>query len=250
MEPSPDLRELLERWPFDSENCARIVRGTDQREILQVRLPLGIEQYELDGRPDGRRPHDVDSALDFHLARLNEAQARGEADAFRLSPKECAELFEEGVLYYYRYLHLFHLKDWARTARDTSRNLRLFDFVHEHARRKEDRLQLEQWRPYILRMNAIARAMLEVGRQAHDQALKIIRQAIETVEALPALDNPTFQVERDRALDALRESAAEIESNRPVSERQRLERELRTAVETQEFERAADLRDRIRLLSE
>ena len=54
---------------------------------------------------------------------------------------------------------------WLRltiTQRDTAtRNLRLFDFVHQHAHRKEDRHHLEQWRPYILRINAVARAWQE-----------------------------------------------------------------------------------------
>jgi hypothetical protein len=249
MSSSPDIRELLRSWPFEPNNCARLVRGTDGREILQVRLPVGIEQYELNGRPDGQRPHDVESALEYQFARLKEARAAGTEAAFRLGAEDCRELFEEGVLYYYRYLHLFQLKDWTRTARDTARNLALFDFVHRYARRKEDRQQLEQWRPYILRMNAIARAMVGIDEQSHEAALKIIRETIDKIESLPALDNPTFQFERDRSLEALRETITYIEKLRPVSERQRLERELRAAIETQEFERAAALRDQIRSLS-
>jgi len=47
-----------------------VARGVDGRPIMQVRTPLGIEQYELDGRPDGRHPHDMESVLDFQHARL------------------------------------------------------------------------------------------------------------------------------------------------------------------------------------
>ena len=56
MNNSPDLRQILKAWPYDPEHDARIVRGDDGRELLQVRTPLGIEQYEMDGRPDGLRP--------------------------------------------------------------------------------------------------------------------------------------------------------------------------------------------------
>ena len=42
--------------------------------------------------------------------------------------------------------------------------------------------------------------------------------------------------------------ASQIEESKPVSELEHLERELRQAIETQHFERAADLRDRIRAL--
>ena len=126
--------------------------------MLQVRTPVGIEQYELEGRPDGQRPHNAESAFAFYQARFDRLKAASEEDEFRLNHTECVELFEESVLYYFRYLHLFQLKEWTLTARDTTRNLRVFDFVHHYAQRKEDRQHLEQWRPYILRMHTIARA--------------------------------------------------------------------------------------------
>ena len=84
MNGSVDLRSLLDAWPHDPDENVRIIRGHDGREIMQVRLPLGMEQYELDGRPDGRRPHGMVSALDYQLRRLALAQAKGRED--RMSP--------------------------------------------------------------------------------------------------------------------------------------------------------------------
>jgi excinuclease UvrABC helicase subunit UvrB len=92
--------------------------------------------------------------------------------------------------------------------------------------------------------------MLELETRAHDRALTILRETIAQIETLPELDNQTFEVERERSLEALRETAANIEKNRPLSEREQLERELRKAVEAEKFERAAELRDRIRVLSD
>ena len=43
-----DVRRLLENWPYDPDKNIRVLRGRDGRELLQVRLPLGLEQYELD----------------------------------------------------------------------------------------------------------------------------------------------------------------------------------------------------------
>jgi hypothetical protein len=245
-----DLRDVLGDWPYDPDDCVRLVRGADGREIMQVRQPLGIEQYEVDGRPDGERPYGEESALAYHMARQAKAQAEGAKKPFKLSAEECAELFGEGVLYYYRYAHLFQIKDWERTARDTARNLRLFDFVHRHARREEDRMQLEQWRPYVLRVNAVARAMLALDAGRHDEALRIAEGAIERVEGLAEMENPTFQFERQRSVLALRELVGEIEKARPVSELDRLQAELQKAVESEQFEQAAQLRDRIRVLRE
>lgn len=248
MNDSVDIRGLLESWPYDADENVRLVRGEDGREVLQVRLPLGLEQYEMEGRPDGLRPHGKESLLEFHLERLAHAKATGQEQAFSLEEKTCAELFAEGTIYYCRYLRLFQIKDWPRTVRDTARNLRLFDFVNRYAEREEDRMYLEQWRPYILRIHAIAAAMIEIERGRYDDALQAVNSAIGTIEALTELEEETFKFERQRSLVALREIAAQIEKNRPLSELEVLERRLRRAIEKQEFERAAQLRDRIRAL--
>ena len=83
MRKSPDIRELLEEWPYDADNSTRIVPCADGRDVLQVRTPVGIEQYELAGRPDGLRPHNAESAFEFYHARLVRLQAAGEQDEFR-----------------------------------------------------------------------------------------------------------------------------------------------------------------------
>jgi UvrB/uvrC motif len=242
----PDLKALLEAWAYDPDDCVRVVTLADGREVMQVRLPLGIEQYEVDGRPDGQRPHSAESALDYHVERSKKA---GEP-AFELSPDDCVELFNEGVLYYYRYLHLFQINDWRRTVRDTTRNLLLFDFVHRHATRDEDKDYLEQWRPYVLRINAVAAAMLELADDCHEKALLIVKTATDRIEALPETDEDTFKFERQRSLDALQDLAAQIEKTMPQTELQKLETQLTEAVTAEHYEHAAKLRDQIRRLQD
>ncbi|HEV2207739.1 MAG TPA: UvrB/UvrC motif-containing protein [Verrucomicrobiae bacterium] len=248
MSESVDLRKILENWPYDPENDTRLARGEDGREFLQVRTPMGLEQFELDGRPDGARPHGMDSALEYYTQKLAQARAAGKEADFDLGPRECSELFNEGTLYYFRYVRLFQVKDWIRTIRDTARNLQVFDLVHRYGRRDEDRQFLEKWRPYILRVNASAAIMLELQKNAYDSALRLAKEAIDKVQALQEQDDETFQFERDRSITALGELASQIEKNRPLSELQRLEHQLQRAIERQEFERAAQLRDRIRSL--
>src|ERR1700704_3254846 len=93
-----DLRQLFKTWPYDPENDARIFQTGDGREILQVRTPLGIEQFEMEGRPDGARPRGMESALEFHLRRLEEAKVAQREAHIELGAGECAELFNEGML--------------------------------------------------------------------------------------------------------------------------------------------------------
>lgn len=245
-----DLRQILKSWPYDPENDARLVPGEDGRPLLQVRTPLGLEQYELDGRPDGARPHAKESILEFQLDRLAQAKAGGREADFALGARECGELFNEGTLYYLRYVRLFQLKDWARTVRDTTRNLRAFDLIHRYAQREEDQQFLEKWRPYVLHVNASAAAMLALDSKAYDEALRLVQEAIDKTEALPELDDETFRFERKRCLGSLRELTVQIRTNRPRSQLEQLEHQLHRAVERQEFERAAELRDRIRALKQ
>lgn len=248
MRNNPDLKAVLDSWPYDPDDCVRVAKLADGREVMQVRLPLGLEQYELDGRPDGHRPHDVESAFDYQLAVFEKTKTAGKEAAFRLDPDACVELFNEGVLFYYRYLHLFQLKDWPRTVRDTARNLQLFDFVRRYAAREEDKQYLEQWRPYVLRINAVAAAMIELGENNHQQALAIVKDAAEKIEALPENEEDTFKFERHRSLEALHELGDQIEKSKPLTELQKLERQLHDAVTSESYERAAELRDRIRTL--
>jgi len=246
MNDSADLRQILKNWPYDPEDDARIIRGDDSRELMQVRTLLGIEQYEMDGRPDGERPHGMETALEYHLSRLDLATSgAGEAD-FGLNALECGELFHEGTLYYFRYVRLFQLKDWERTVRDTARNLRAFDFLHRYARREEDQQFLEKWRPYILRVNGSAMVMQAMEKNAYDEALRLAREAIQKIESLEDLEDDTFKFERERSVMAMRELESQIQKNRPLSELEQLEHQLRRAIDKQDFERAARLRDRIR----
>jgi hypothetical protein len=243
-----DLRALLESWPYDPEQNVRRAKGADGREVLQVRLPLGIEQYEVNGRPDGERPYGKESVLEYHLERLGEAGRAGRAAEFHLDSEQCEELFAEGTLYYYRYLHLFQIKDWLGTMRDTARNLQVFDLVRDYAEDEDDKVYLEQWRPYLIRINAVAAAMLQIEQADYGGALEAVRAAIQKIDGLEELDDETFQFERERSLAALREIATQIEETKPRSQIEELELELKKAIAVQHFERAADLRDRIRAL--
>ena len=184
MSDSVDLRKLLSAWPYDADDDARFVLGDDGRKVLQVRTPVGIEQYELEGRPDGMRPHGRESALEYQLGRLEKARNEGRDKHFSLSATDCGELFNEGTLYYFRYVRLFQLRDWARTIRDTARNLRAFDLIRRYAAREEDRSFLEKWRPYVVRVNGTAKAMDALDKKAYDAAFRFVEETISDIEAL------------------------------------------------------------------
>ena len=105
---SLDLNTLLNDWPHESGAIkVRKVPGLDGREKLQLRIDLGLLQMEMEGRPDGQRPHNCESYLVYHQRRAVRAAERGEE--YELTPEQCGELQQEGIQYYHRYLSLFQI---------------------------------------------------------------------------------------------------------------------------------------------
>lgn len=241
-----DLRRFLEKWPYDPEEPIRAVHGRDGRRKLQLRLPLGVEQYELDGRPDGARPRGCTSLLVFWEGRLRTFRRRRGSDAgFALPDDACRDLRDEALLYYSRYILLFQLGEYGRCARDTARNLRCLDLIRRYGRAGETWDSLEHYRPYIVRMNRASRALLAMQRNQYDIALGELRAGARTIEELPAEDEMGLKFEKKRSLAFLKELEREIRRVRPLSPRERLEKKLRKAVRRENYELAARLRDRI-----
>jgi hypothetical protein len=154
-----DLKPCLDAWPYDAARNVRINLGGNGRPIILVRRPMGLEQYEADGRPDGRKIHGMESVLDFHLARISAAKLTQTEANLELTPKECAELFEEARVFYQRLVVLIRVKDWLRAERDATQILRLCDCAKQHAQCPEDRAHLEPWRSRLTRIHAAARTM-------------------------------------------------------------------------------------------
>jgi hypothetical protein len=206
-----DLRSFLGSWPYDPENNVRVARGADCREIILVRQPMGLEEYEIDGRPDGRRIHGMESVFHFHRARFDATKQSNGLIGFDLSTKDCDELFDESVLYHDRLLVLFRLKKWTCVERDAAHILRLIEFIKQHARCEEDRVQLDHWRPDIARIDAAARAMILLEKGQYRDALRIACDVIGNFEIV-ADDCPDNGTLAKALVESVRESLA----NRPT----------------------------------
>ena len=246
-----DLTPLIQAWNFNPDSNVRKIKGADGVQKVQVRVDQGafqgILQLSLDGRPDGKKPHGHDFALDYYRALLegHKRENPNDTDGFSLDSDACQELFEEGARVYGRYAFLLQIKDYDRVVRDTERNMELFGFINTYGEGEEDRLNLEKWWPYILRINATARSMLAQHRGDFDDALEVVEEAREQIDDLPEVDAEEFFVERKRSHEALDELEESVRSKRPPSRAEKLEQELQEAVDEEEFERAASIRDEL-----
>lgn len=245
---SKDLSVLLHGWDYNSnEVTVRRVLGIDGREKIQMRLDLGVLQMEPDGRPDGRRPHGYESLLEYHLDRREQFVPK-EDEAWGLNDNECGEIKQEAMQYYYRYLSMFHLGDYWSVLRDTERNMRVFDLIRDNAIEENDRMSLEQFRPYVLMMSARARACIALEEKHYDRALDLIEDGIEDIKIFFQSVDREDLIDQCREIQFLEEWSDRIRNNRPLTPAERLKRELSQAVEKEDYERAAQLRDQIREL--
>jgi len=244
---SLDLNSILKDWPHENGTIkVRKIIGLDGREKLQLRIDLGVLQMEMTGRPDGQRPHNCESLLAYHQSRA--VRAEEQAEDYELSPEQCTELQQEGIQYYHRYLSLFQINDFAGVVRDTQRNLDLFDFVLAHTDREELSWGLQQFRPYVLMMNTRARASILLGQGKFAEAMSEIQRGRDAIADFFQRSNFPELASKSSEINFLDDWLEEVRAKRPLSKLEIMQREMESAITKEMYERAAQLRDAIKLL--
>ncbi|MCY3772157.1 MAG: UvrB/UvrC motif-containing protein [Gemmatimonadetes bacterium] len=244
-----DIGRLLDEWEYTGPDklIVRKIKGEDGRTRIQMRVDLGILQMEWSGRPDGGTPHGKASLLDHYLERLEKRKADKGPDAqLNLSHEDCVNLQSESLQYYYRRICMFELESYHEACRDAEHNLQIMDMVRTHAENDDDRLSFEQYRPFVIMHRTRARSLIATGTGDTDKALHHIEEGIEEIETFFRSYDRNDLVEESQELKILRDMAEEIRKQQPRSEEDRLRAELTEAVENEEFERAAEIRDELK----
>lgn len=234
-----DIDHVIRNWDYDpSEISVRLVEAADGREVLQMRVELGVLQLEAEHRPDGTRPGGSETYYDYLLG-----LSVHEGDTFVMTEEQCAEADREFIQFYHRRICWLALREYRRAAQDADHNLAFMDFVRDHSPNDEWLESHEQYRPFILfhRTQAMALAMLdEAGPEAAiaevNRGIDMIHQFYDAVESEEGVEDD----EMVNRLTDLRESLRE-----QYSVGRTLEEQLAEAVAAEEYERAARLRDQI-----
>jgi hypothetical protein len=242
-----DIGPVLRGWDYEPGTInVRKIKGLDGQPKLQMRLDLGLLQMELNGRPDGARPHGCESLLEYFEKRLTDHRRKhGTELGVHLGAQECQNLREEAVMYYQRYLSLFVLEDFPGVVRDTARNLRVLDICGKYAEEEQDRLVLEQYRPYIMMMNTRAQASILTKDERFPEALAVIESGLAKIKEFFEQFGQDEAYGHSNEVKVLKRFAREIRKKLPVSPVQKLQRKLERAVKNEEYEEAARLRDKI-----
>lgn len=278
---SDDISRILQEWPYESGQLSvRLIEGQDGRPKVQLRLDLGMLQMEVEGRPDGQRPGGYESLLEMYESMLDDAQATageeagelfagagepelpspepggeeadesGHPSGFAIDQDACRELREEAVQYYHRYVALFILEDFEGVIRDTSRNLRVLDLCARFGETEEDRSVLEQFRPYIVMMRARAMASQSVKDKEPKAAILALDEALENLRTHFAETGQADQFEQSGEVQLLRGMRDALVPKLPVSQKSELRDRLKKALDQENYELAAILRDELRMMPE
>jgi hypothetical protein len=230
-----DISVILKEWPFEPGKLnVRIFEVEDGREVLQMRMEMGVVQMEMQGRPDGLSQDGFSSLLDLY-------ESRGTAGG--LDSDACRRLREEGVQRSHRAAALFSMSRWEEVIRDCNRNLELFDLCKHHANEEQDREALEQFRAPVIALRTRSAAEWAVSVENTIEAMSAIEQGIELLREVLGEDS-----EESNEMQLLLGMKEALVPRLPTSERADIEERLATAIKNENYELAAILRDEIRLL--
>jgi hypothetical protein len=244
-----DIDEALQGWPYEpdpGEVIAREVRARDGRNVLQIRIELGLLQLEVDGRPDGVRPHSFATYLDYLRHRASSrASSQSGKPPWTMSAEHCAEADREFAQYYHRRVAWLTLQRYDRALLDADHSIALMDFVRKFATDADYIASHERLRGLVLFHRTQAAAALALERRKPEEAVDSVREGMERlVEHQQAVASEPDESPNDPLIEQLRVLEREIRKNFAVEKT--LREQLDEAVADEDYELAARLRDQIK----
>lgn len=240
-----DIDEALQNWPYEpdpGEVIAREVRARDGRNVLQIRIELGLMQLEVEGRPDGVRPHSFATYLDYLRHR---STVRGGKSPWTMTAEHCVEADREFVQFYHRRVAWLTLQRYDKALQDADHSLALMEFVRKYAPDPEYVASHERYRGLVLFHRTQAAAALALERRKPEEAIDVVRDGMERlIEHQQVVANESEETPNEALIEQLRVLEREIRKNFAVEKT--LKEQLDEAVADEDYELAARLRDQIK----
>ncbi len=234
-----DIDDLLSDWPFQpSDVMARLVKAADGRDVVQMRVDMGLLQMEVKGRPDGSRPGGADTYFDYLLSAVIQ-----EGDTFVLTAPQCAEVDREFVQFYHRRICWLALRKFSEATRDADHTLSLMDFVKRHSPDEQWTLSHEQYRPFVLFHRVQAAALGELEEHGAEAAIGEINRGLDRFRQIFEEYEVAEKFDDDELVGRLLELQKSLREHYHVE--RTLDERLAEAVATEQYELAAQLRDEI-----
>ncbi len=239
MDRGEHIDEILRHWPYDPRSVSvRIVAGDDGRDVVQMRIDMGILQLEMTGCPDGTRPHGAETYLD-HLLGIS----LHEGDDFEMTEEQCAAVDRELVQFYHRRVCWLALREYGRAIEDANHSLGLMDFCGKHSPDEAWTISHEQYRPFIMFHRAQAAALLALEKEGPEAAIGAVNQELEGFREQFATDDVDEQFKETELVTRLEEIRESLRNEYHVGPT--LHEQLTNAIAAERYELAARLRDEL-----
>jgi hypothetical protein len=238
-----DIDTALQGWEYKPGVVqARLVQAGAGRQVLQLRVDLGLLQMETTGRPDGSRPHGAPTYFDYLRQQARVADRAGQT--FVLSEEQCQEADREFVQFYHRRLCWLALHNYARAVADADHTLAFMDFLRDHSPSDEYTQAHEQYRGFVLFHRTQAAAALAIEKNNAEGAIDEIRAGLDRLRAFFTSFDAEEHMEQDGMVQQLRKLEESLRKTHGI--KATLQEQLDRAVANEEYEMAARLRDALR----
>jgi hypothetical protein len=240
---SQDIDAAVKGWDFKPGVVqARQVQASDGRQVIQMRVDLGLLQIETSNRPDGTRPHGYATYFDYLRQQARVADRAGQS--FVLSEEHCEEADREFIQYYHRRICWLALRNYAQAIADADHTLAFMSFVRDHSPNEEYAQAHEQYRGFVLFHRTQAKAALAVEKDDPEEALDAIHEGLEKLRAFFTEYGAEEHMEEDGMVQQLRKMDRSLRKLHNIEAT--LQEQLDEAVAKEQYETAARLRDELR----
>jgi hypothetical protein len=237
------IDDILREWLFDPQSVSvRVRQGKNGRDVIQMRIDMGLLQMETTGRPDGERPGGLETYYDYLVGR-----AVHEGDDFVMTDEHCNETDREFVQFYHRRICWLALRKYRRAVADADHTLGLMDFCREHSPDEQWTMSHEQYRPFVLfhRTQAAALAELEESGEggSPEAAIHEINRGLDELRDLFVQYEAEEHYDEDDLVQRLVRLREELRKEYKIG--RTLHEQLADAVATEQYELAAKIRDEL-----
>jgi hypothetical protein len=238
MRSDQHMDHLLKQWPFEADSLGvRLLKGADGRDIIQLRVDLGILQLETTGRPDGAHPGGHPTMLDWLL----ELETRD--PDFELDDETCMEIDREFVQFYHRRIAWLRLQRFDRAVRDADHTLDLMDFCREHSPCEDWTMQHEQHRSFVIFHRSQAAALQAIEEHSAERAIEALNLGLEQIEESFEELGWEDMFESDELVNRLIDLRESLRRDFDIGKT--LQEQLDEAIRSEQYELAAQIRDQL-----
>jgi hypothetical protein len=231
--------EILRDWPYDPDGMGvRLVDAGNERQLIQIRVDMGILQLETSGRPDGTQPYGHETYYDFLLG-----EALREGEDWQMDDEQCSEVDREFIQFYHRRVSWIKLKKYRRAIQDANHTLGLMDLCHAHSPDEHWTISHEQYRPFVMFHRTQAEAFAGLEEEGAEKGIQAINHGLDRMQDLFEQHEAAEYFEDDELVMQLVEMRESMRDEYGVG--QTLQERLADAVAKEEFELAAQLRDQL-----